>query len=143
MGRGQSEVLRVLTKTPVELLIGEKKYKMAPLQLDQVAALDEWAEQQPFERLNKRFAKFPDLFTETQKSEQIEDAGRIAADPLNRATEVGSLAGVVKALELSLSIHHPNISRQEIVEIVKVYSIEQLTALLNKFSEKEDSDKKK
>lgn len=143
MGKGQSEVLRQLTKTPIELLIGEKKYKLAPLELDQIAALEQWAEVQPFERLNTRFAKFPDLFTETQKSEQIEDAGRIAADSINRATEIGSLAGVVKAVTLSLSIHQPNISKGEVSELFKIYSFERLTKLLNTFSEKEKDDKKK
>ena len=128
--KGQSDALRHMAKTPIELFVGEQKFKLAPLELRQIAELDEWAENAPFDRLRRTFQKNGDILTEEQKNRLVDEAGRLASDPYNRALETGSALGALKAIRLSLSIHNPSLNDKQFDDILAAYPVSALQTML-------------
>ena len=147
MGKGQSEarILAQMTKRSVSIEVGDKKYKLAPLELKQLTLMDQWAAKQAFARLQDISGVIE--LTEKQKDRLVDKAYADSSDAFTRGQEIGSLPGMMKAVQLSFSIHHPDMTDEEFDKIMSAYPLEKLAELLQQMSEiksegKEGDEKK-
>lgn len=125
-------VLQRMSKTPMELDVSGHIYKLAPLELRHLAELESWAERQPFVRLKTKFDAIEGVpISDAARDTMVAEADRISSDPILRLEEVQSFVGIMKALRLSLSIHHPKLNDKEFNQILKAYPVQRLKEMLD------------
>lgn len=123
--------LQRLTQTPQEIDVAGKKYKLAPLQLVHYAQLEEWAQRQPYAILKGKVDSVSALeidgkLKKQKISELIDKAEVDSKDPKVIEAAQESTSGFVKQIQLSLSVHHPEVTEDTVRDILKAFSLVEL-----------------
>jgi hypothetical protein len=135
--------LERLTKEPTILLCRGVEYKVAPLELRDLAAMEEWATAQPFRLLREkaelmRAAKMPEaaFVALTQAAEQE------SSTAYGRAKLFQSIEGLHQMAYLALRKHHPNIKREEVNEIIFEVGAEKMREIVDDVKDLSESELK-
>jgi len=123
--------LQRLTQAPQEIDVDGKKYKLAPLQLVHYAQLEEWAQRQPYAALKAKVDSINGLdidgkLKKQKISELMDRAEADSKDPKVIDGHQETTGGFVKQIQLSLSVHHPEVTEDSVRDILKKFSIVEL-----------------
>lgn len=132
--------LRQMAKTPTEIEVDGKTYKMAPFELCHLAEIEQWADDRQFEKLRGKITKLEQVGLEEDAlsaavAKLVEAADAATRDPKAKAAEMQSVAGILKGVRVSLTVHHPKLSDSEFARIVKVYGMKVLETKIDKLND--------
>lgn len=123
------------------------KFTFSPLELRHIAELDEWLQYEPFRKVGKKCKMLKDSgVSQLAIDKLVEDAEKtsqaIANNPEIKEKAMGNIAAVIKMLQLSLSVRHPDISDKQIAELVDSHGITVLKDIVEKLTDVTEQEAK-
>jgi len=128
--------LAKLTAAPIEVKVGDKAYRLAPLTLGQLGQLEQWAREQILADLPAKIravskSKLDKAEAEKLRAQMVRDTDVASRDPLEQARAQDSCAGMKYAFGLALRACQP-VSDEELEQICSMSGLAQLRDWMGK-----------
>jgi hypothetical protein len=118
-----------MTGAPMDVKAGDKVYKLSPLTISALGAIERWCQDYPFQRLNERVALMPGLFaTETLRAE-MDRAHALANDKSAKFEIIESVAGACFVMLQRLLPNYPDATLADAEAIVQALSREEMARI--------------
>lgn len=128
--------------------VAGKIYKMSPVTVTIIGLMDQWAREQPFDRLRMKLDKVGDMLPENIIERWCDDATKESEDADAVQREIQNISGVKKILWHCFVANHPEMSKQDFETIIESVGLEVLQDFLEKdntiegIDDKQDDQKK-
>lgn len=122
-----SEALEKLAALPLEVEFHGRRFKLAPLSLGQIAAIEKWCRLRPFEEIDAKLAAVKDKrVRERLEPKLTDDAIAAAKDPAQLSAAMDSMECLVRQFRMMLEKHQPGMTDAEVGELVDLAGIRTL-----------------
>ena len=132
-----SSALKVITGGPARITVEGKAYELAPLNPLALDELQDFVQLAPLRAVNKRLELLGDSITDEHRMRLIDEALKKCDEAVELFSakgeqSAGTLEGVRFIIRLMLQRKQPDITDEEVVEIVTSANLEEWTEGINK-----------
>lgn len=110
----------------VKVTVDGDTYELSPLGFSDLVRMEEWARAEVVREGRERLEILADVLDEATRDKMLLAAVDAAADPVKVGAMMDSLAGLVKRVELSLKVKHPDITKAQIDKVLGAEGIAQI-----------------